>query len=90
MFSLLYGFWQYLSRRPELNVLILGLDGAGKTTLLERVKQELAGVPMPPPEKVRRGRARGASLCVVSDCAFELPRPLRGFERRALRSAQCL
>ena len=52
MFSLLYGFWQYVSRRPEFNVLILGLDGAGKTTLLERVKHELSGGPMPPPEKV--------------------------------------
>ena len=29
MFSLLYGFWEYLSRKEEIRVLILGLDKAG-------------------------------------------------------------
>jgi ADP-ribosylation factor related protein 1 len=29
MFSLLYGFWEYVSRKEELRILILGLDKAG-------------------------------------------------------------
>lgn len=29
MFSLLYGFWEYLSRKEELRILILGLDKSG-------------------------------------------------------------
>ncbi|EDQ92987.1 uncharacterized protein MONBRDRAFT_2913, partial [Monosiga brevicollis MX1] len=38
MFSLLSGFYDYLTRRPEYYVLILGLDNAGKTTLSEQFK----------------------------------------------------
>ena len=38
MFSLLYGLWEYLVRKDELRLLILGLDKAGKTTLLEKLK----------------------------------------------------
>ena len=38
MFSLLYGLWEYLLRKDELRLLILGLDKAGKTTLLEKFK----------------------------------------------------
>ena len=38
MFSLLYGLWEYLVRKEELRLLILGLDKAGKTTLLEKLK----------------------------------------------------
>ncbi len=38
MFSLLYGLWEYVFRKEELRVLILGLDKAGKTTLLEKLK----------------------------------------------------
>lgn len=30
MFSLLYGLWEYLSRKEEIRILILGLDKAGK------------------------------------------------------------
>lgn len=40
MFSLLYGLWEYVFRKEELRVLILGLDKAGKTTLLEKLKVE--------------------------------------------------
>ena len=42
MFSLLYGLWEYVFRKEELRVLILGLDKAGKTTLLEKLKVEPA------------------------------------------------
>lgn len=45
MFSLLYGFWEYIVRKEELRVLILGLDKAGKTNLLERLKTLYTGSP---------------------------------------------
>ena len=38
MFSLLYGFIEYLLRKDELHMLILGIDKGGKTNLLERIK----------------------------------------------------
>ena len=38
MFSLLYGLWEYVFRKEELRILILGLDKAGKTTVLEKLK----------------------------------------------------
>lgn len=41
MFSLLYGFWQFMFQKDEYYVLILGLDNAGKTTFLEQAKASL-------------------------------------------------
>ncbi|KAK3279761.1 hypothetical protein CYMTET_12370 [Cymbomonas tetramitiformis] len=38
MFSLLYGLWEYIFRKVEFRILILGVDKSGKTTLLERIK----------------------------------------------------
>lgn len=38
MFSLLYGLFEYLFRKEEYHILILGLDKAGKTNVLERLK----------------------------------------------------
>ncbi|PNH05257.1 ADP-ribosylation factor-related protein 1 [Tetrabaena socialis] len=38
MFSLLYGFYEYMFRKDEFHVLILGVDKAGKTNVLERLK----------------------------------------------------
>ncbi|XP_055371358.1 ADP-ribosylation factor-related protein 1 [Condylostylus longicornis] len=38
MYTLLYGFYKYLTRKEEYCVLILGLDNAGKTTYLEAAK----------------------------------------------------
>ncbi|KAK8777145.1 hypothetical protein V5799_029515 [Amblyomma americanum] len=38
MYTLLSGFWKYISQRDEYYVLILGLDNAGKTTYLEQTK----------------------------------------------------
>ena len=29
MFSLMYGFWEYMTRKEELRILILGIDKAG-------------------------------------------------------------
>ena len=42
MFSLLYGLWEYVFRKEELRVLIIGLDKSGKTTLLEKIKARSA------------------------------------------------
>jgi ADP-ribosylation factor related protein 1 len=44
MFGLLHGCLEYVLRKEELHVLILGLDAAGKTTLLEKIKQ-MHGIP---------------------------------------------
>ena len=38
MFSLIYGFFEYIFRKDEYHVLILGIDKAGKTNVLERLK----------------------------------------------------
>lgn len=38
MFSLIYGLVEYLLRKDEFHILILGLDKAGKTNLLEKLK----------------------------------------------------
>ena len=38
MFSLFHGCYEYVTRKEELHILIIGLDKAGKTTLLERLK----------------------------------------------------
>lgn len=35
MFSLIYGFWEYLFHKGNYFLLILGLDNSGKTTFLE-------------------------------------------------------
>lgn len=52
MFSLLYGLWEYLFRKEELHVLILGVDKAGKTTLLERLKTMYGDLPGTDPDKI--------------------------------------
>lgn len=38
MFSLLYGFWEYLFHKGNYFILILGLDNSGKTTFLEHAR----------------------------------------------------
>jgi hypothetical protein len=35
-FSLISGLWQYWFSRPEVHVLIIGLDNAGKTVRIAR------------------------------------------------------
>lgn len=39
MFSLVSGFWKWLTSKTELRFLIVGLDNAGKTTTLEQLKR---------------------------------------------------
>lgn len=52
MFSLLYGFYEYLFRKAEYRILILGVDKAGKTTLLEKVKSLFSNVEGLPPNQI--------------------------------------
>jgi ADP-ribosylation factor related protein 1 len=42
MFSLVYGFVEYMCKQDEFHVLILGLDKAGKTNVLEKLKTLLS------------------------------------------------
>lgn len=41
MFSLLYGFVEFVLRKEEFNILVLGLDKAGKTNVVEKLKTQL-------------------------------------------------
>lgn len=53
MFSLISGCIEFLTRKDEIHLLIVGLDGAGKTTLLERLKAAFTeGTTTLPPHKI--------------------------------------
>ncbi|KAL4431203.1 hypothetical protein ABPG75_006459 [Micractinium tetrahymenae] len=52
MFSLLSGCFEFMLRKEELHVLVVGLDKAGKTTLLERLKTLYTDVPGLEPSQV--------------------------------------
>lgn len=52
MFSLLSGFWQYFFTKPNVHILIIGLDNAGKTTILEKVKSKFSKSPGLPPDRI--------------------------------------
>ncbi len=52
MFSLMYGLWEYMCRKDELNILMIGLDRAGKTTVLEKVKGMYSDLPGMDPDKI--------------------------------------
>ncbi|KAI0302706.1 P-loop containing nucleoside triphosphate hydrolase protein [Russula brevipes] len=52
MYHLLKGLHEYLTRKDEFSVIIIGLDGAGKTTLLERIKTMYNDTPGLPPDKI--------------------------------------
>lgn len=45
MFSLCYGFFEYVCRKDEFHVLILGIDKAGKTNVLEKLKALITDLP---------------------------------------------
>ena len=53
MFSLCYGLVDYLFRKDEHRILIVGLDRAGKTTFLERLKSLYTTHEGLDPEKIR-------------------------------------
>ncbi|TFY76358.1 hypothetical protein EWM64_g7653 [Hericium alpestre] len=52
MYHLLKGLHEYLTRKEEFSVIIIGLDGAGKTTLLEKIKTLYNDVPGLSPDKI--------------------------------------
>ncbi|KAF6763117.1 P-loop containing nucleoside triphosphate hydrolase protein [Ephemerocybe angulata] len=52
MYHLLKGFHEYLTRKEEFSVIIIGLDGAGKTTLLEKIKTLYNDTPGLSPDKI--------------------------------------
>ena len=52
MFSLFGGCYEYLVRKEELHILIVGLDHAGKTALLERLKTLYTDSPELEAEKI--------------------------------------
>ncbi|EIW83385.1 P-loop containing nucleoside triphosphate hydrolase protein [Coniophora puteana RWD-64-598 SS2] len=52
MYHLLKGFHEYLTRKEEFSVIIIGLDGAGKTTLLEKIKTFYNETPGLEPSKI--------------------------------------
>ncbi|KAJ8481791.1 hypothetical protein ONZ45_g15189 [Pleurotus djamor] len=52
MYHLLKGLHEYLTRKDEFTVLIIGLDGAGKTTLLEKIKTLYNETPGLSPDKI--------------------------------------
>jgi len=52
MYHLLKGLHEYLTRKDEFSVIIIGLDGAGKSTLLEKIKTLYNDTPGLPPDKI--------------------------------------
>lgn len=52
MFSLIYGLYEYLTRKEELHILMIGLDRSGKTQTLERLKALYTDSPGLSPDKV--------------------------------------
>ncbi|KAI5455347.1 ADP-ribosylation factor protein 3 [Naganishia albida] len=52
MYHLLRGFHEYMTRKDEFSIVIIGLDNAGKTTFLERVKSLYNKVPGLGPERI--------------------------------------
>lgn len=52
MYHLLKGLHEYLTRKEEFSVIIIGLDGAGKTTLLEKIKTLYNDTPGLTPDKI--------------------------------------
>lgn len=59
MFSLLGGCYEWMFRKEELHLLIIGLDGSGKSLSLEALKARLGGSPPPDPARMVRKQAWG-------------------------------
>ncbi|KAF8557524.1 P-loop containing nucleoside triphosphate hydrolase protein [Imleria badia] len=64
MYHLLKGLHEYLTRKEEFSIIIIGLDGAGKTTLLEKIKTLYNDAPGLDPSKI--GPTVGQNMGKVS------------------------
>ncbi|KAH0832341.1 P-loop containing nucleoside triphosphate hydrolase protein [Lanmaoa asiatica] len=64
MYHLLKGLHEYLTRKEEFSIIIIGLDGAGKTTLLEKIKTLYNDTPGLEPSKI--GPTVGQNMGKVS------------------------
>jgi hypothetical protein len=78
MFTLLYGLFEYIFRRDEYHILILGLDKAGKTNVLERLKSMYTqaigldpGKILPTGKQARRSSLRSPHAHVAHACRWE-------------------
>ncbi|KIJ58111.1 hypothetical protein HYDPIDRAFT_103276, partial [Hydnomerulius pinastri MD-312] len=63
-YHLLKGCHEYLTRKEEFSIIIIGVDGAGKTTLLEKIKTLYNDTPGPEPSKI--GPTVGQNMGKVS------------------------
>ncbi len=52
MFSLIFGFYNLLFSKPDVHILIIGLDHAGKSTFLEHIKTAYTRIHGLPPDKI--------------------------------------
>jgi ADP-ribosylation factor related protein 1 len=46
MFSLLFAFWEWIFRKEERKLILVGLDNAGKSTTLESLRKHFTGMGM--------------------------------------------
>lgn len=44
MFSLLYGFYEYMFQKPTYKILIIGVDNAGKTVSIRLLGQIIKNI----------------------------------------------
>ena len=52
MFSLISGYWKICFEKPNVHILIIGLDHAGKTTILEKIKGKYTNSPSLSPDRI--------------------------------------
>ena len=62
MFSLIFGFYNLLFSKPDIHVLVIGLDHAGKSTLLEHIKTVYSRVQGLPSDKITPTPTIGMNL----------------------------
>jgi ADP-ribosylation factor related protein 1 len=43
MLSIIFAFWEWLFRKEERKLIIIGVDNAGKSTLLEQIRKQYTG-----------------------------------------------
>ena len=53
MFGLIHGLCEFAFKKPEMRVLLLGVDEAGKTNMLEKMKGTFANITAIPKEQIK-------------------------------------